>query len=130
MGDEKNALVEAWLRKAEEDLTSARVLFDAGQLATCVYHCQQAAEKAIKSALTARDLIFPKIHNLTELLEMGLSEFSTFSELEAEAARLTPFATEFRYPGDIFEPPHEEAANALQDAETIVTRIRGLLQSE
>lgn len=37
--------------KAEGDLESARVLFKAARFADSVYHCQQAAEKAVKSIL-------------------------------------------------------------------------------
>jgi hypothetical protein len=36
---------------------------------------------------------------------------------------LSPFAVDFRYPGDMFEPPLEEAELALRAAEKIVHSI-------
>ena len=36
---------------------------------------------------------------------------------------LSPFAVDFRYPGDMFEPPLEEAEMALRAAEKIVITI-------
>lgn len=35
------------------------------------------------------------------------------------AIELSPLATEFRYPGDVFEPSGDEASHALQLAEEI-----------
>lgn len=40
------------------------------------------------------------------------------------AIELSPLATEFRYPGDIFEPTHEEAVRALNLAEEITSWIK------
>jgi hypothetical protein len=55
MTPESHHLECAWLAKAESDLATARLLiigeepyFDTG-----CYHCQQAADKAIKAWLTA-----------------------------------------------------------------------------
>lgn len=56
--------VRQWLLKADHDLRSARCLMSGdGEplLDTAVYHCQQAAEKALKAYLTAHNVVFPKI---------------------------------------------------------------------
>jgi len=37
------------------------------------------------------------------------------------------FAVEFRYPGDIFEPPQEEADRALRDARAILDAVSASL---
>ena len=53
----------------------------------------------------ARDIPFAKTHDLERLLKMD-DETDGLDSL-AEAARLlTPYATEFRYPGDVSEPPN------------------------
>ena len=69
MGDAKRDLIKAWLTKALHDLTAARTvaasaepLFDVG-----AFHCQQAAEKAVKAYLVFRDRPFPKTHDVAEL---------------------------------------------------------------
>ncbi len=50
-------IVRDWLTRASHDLYSARVLADSSKspLDTAIYHCQQAAEKAAKAYLQARD---------------------------------------------------------------------------
>jgi len=52
MNETKRQLIESWLTKARHDLTSAQVLGTnpVPLLDTGIYHCQQAAEKAIKGA--------------------------------------------------------------------------------
>ena len=46
------------------------------------------------------------------------------------AKTLTPYATEFRYPGDVLEPEREEAEQALVGAEALVNFIIQLLPDE
>ena len=52
-----------WMGKADSDLASASILIegDRKHLDTGSYHCQQAAEKALKAWLTANGAIFPKL---------------------------------------------------------------------
>jgi HEPN domain-containing protein len=57
----------AWLAKAVDDLECATVLAASGHGETALYHCQQAAEKALKAFLTWHDQPFRKTHNLLEL---------------------------------------------------------------
>ena len=70
MDEAHRRLVAGWLAKAEDDLRVARLLiaeenrlYGAG-----AYHCQQAAEKALKAWLAARNIVFPKTHDLETLL--------------------------------------------------------------
>ncbi len=51
MNEAKRQSVQSWLVKAQHDLASARILSSQTPpyLDTAVYHCQQAAEKAVKS---------------------------------------------------------------------------------
>ena len=49
-----------WLRKADSDLKNAELCLAADEaLDTACFHCQQAAEKAIKAFLIDRSLNFP-----------------------------------------------------------------------
>ena len=54
MDDAKNDLVRQWLLKADHDLAAAEKLSggDEPLLDTAIYHCQQAAEKALKGFMT------------------------------------------------------------------------------
>jgi HEPN domain-containing protein len=96
-------------------------------LDTAVYHCQQAAEKAFKAFLTARDTTFEKTHNLVALLALCTPFEPGFAQWEEVAAMLTPYAIEFRYPGELLEPERSEAEQTLAAAEAFVQFIGQLL---
>jgi hypothetical protein len=66
MDTSKQDLIEAWLKKAKHDLAAAKKIAsgDTTYLDTAMYHCQQAAEKAIKAFLTAYDVRFDKTHDI------------------------------------------------------------------
>jgi HEPN domain-containing protein len=53
MDENKRALVHDWLRKAQRDLTVAKILAENSEAIweASLYHCQQAAEKALKGFL-------------------------------------------------------------------------------
>jgi len=65
---EKEELVKSWFCKAEKDLESAKILAENNLFETAVYHCQQSAEKALKSFLIYHDIRFGKTHNILYLL--------------------------------------------------------------
>ena len=76
----------------------------------------------MKAWLVARDIPFAKTHDLERLLKMD-GETDGLDSL-AEAARLlTPYATEFRYPGDVFEPEPSECDEAIAMAAGIIEQI-------
>lgn len=125
MSPESLELARAWLAKAHSDLATARLLITGSEryLDTGSYHCQQAAEKAIKCWLTAHEVIFIKTHSLEILLRLCFPTASALQAFLPHAVELTPFATEFRYPGDLFEPSAEEALNALTRAQELTSWI-------
>lgn len=53
MDEAKKELVKSWLAKAQHDLGSAQLLANNANpyFDTAIYHCQQAAEKALKAFL-------------------------------------------------------------------------------
>lgn len=125
MGDAKSLEVRQWFTKARHNLRSAKLLFSADPplLDTAVYHCQQVAEKALKGYLTWYGIPFQKIHNLPVLVEQCLQIDRAFSELHEMAEILTPYATAFRYPGEVLEPEIEDTQEALEAAEELLRFI-------
>ena len=111
-----------WLAKARGDLESARILFQAEspQLETGLFHCQQAAEKALKGWLTFREIPFLKTHDLAVLLNLCAEKEKGFEQWQESLPRLTPFATESRYPGDVLEPAAEDIREAEKLAREVV----------
>ena len=121
MTPEYKEAVAAWVAKAKSDLDTARVLIHGTEphLDTGSYHCQQSAEKVLKAWLTSQKQEFTKTHDLIVLLNQCISVQPEFDFLLEHVRFLVPFATQFRYPGELFEPPLEEARQALEYATAI-----------
>jgi HEPN domain-containing protein len=111
MQPEKLAEVRSWLKKAASDLRGADIDLAASPpfIEARLFHCQQAAEKALKGFLTAHDRIFRKTHDLDELASACEAVDPTLHKVLHPARDLTVFAWEFRYPGEAEVPPLKEA---------------------
>jgi HEPN domain-containing protein len=132
MDEATSELTRTWLVKARADLGSARKLASGPDAYpdAAIYHCQQAAEKAVKGFLTFHEQRFEKVHNLPLLVSQAMKLRPGFSDLLDAAERLTPYATLFRYPGDILEPDPIEFEQALTDAEQFYVYILETLPQE
>jgi HEPN domain-containing protein len=127
-------LVRDWLTRASHDLQAARILATADNplLDAAIYHCQQAAEKALKAWLQSKDDPFPKTHDIEELVEQAAKLNPDFQQLAKPAAVLTPYVSAFRYPGGADEPmpSREEFDEALQHAQASYDFVLNLLPAE
>lgn len=114
--DAKRRELENWLTKSRHDLGSAGRLMEGDEpyLDTALYHCQQAAEKALEAFLTYHDIRFAFTHDLTPLVVLASPVEPRFQEWRAAADFLTPYGSRFRYPGAAMEPGREEAEDALR----------------
>lgn len=124
-------LVRQWLTKAEHDVLIAEQLVTSPVLADGVsFHCQQAAEKALKAFLTWHSQPFGKTHNLRVLVLACEDISAEFGDLLDAADILTPYAIAGRYPDDLISPTQAEAAEALRLAKEVVQVVRDQLPSE
>ena len=134
MDNAKKELVMSWFIKAKNDLGSAQLLANSSEpfYDTAIYHCQQAAEKALKASLVYNDIIFDKVHNITKLVELCAKNNSEFKNYLEAAEILTPYATAFRYPGEFFElePDEAQVDEALQLAKEILEFTQKQLPKE
>jgi len=125
---------KAWMVKAWRDLETARRA--AGGVPpfydVAVYHCQQAAEKAVKAFLVHHAREYERTHDIEVLIDLASEVDSTFSMLADAADALTPYATRFRYPNATFaiEPLSTEYDEALQHAQSIYDFVLDLLPME
>jgi len=121
MDDTKRQWVQSWLTKAHSDLRSARALVALPEPATdtAIYHCQQAAEKALKGYLAFRDQPLERTHDLERLLELATALEAAFAPLETQADVLNPYATAFRYPDTLGVqfPSVAEVTTAIEHAQ-------------
>jgi HEPN domain-containing protein len=123
-----------WLIKSKRDLGAARLLIESEEtyFDISVYHAQQAVEKAIKAYLTYQKVPFQKTHNLVALLALSIPLNLAFEQWRNVAVTLTPYATEFRYPGvgEFLEPQQSEAQQAVEMAEAFVAFVIQVLPTE
>ena len=113
-----------WMKKAEHDLKSAKIILSSGEeiYDSVCFHSQQLAEKALKALFTARNIEFPKTHNLLLLSNLLLD--ADVLKLNEDLEYLTKYAVESRYPGDYVEPGHEEAQKALDTATQVYDLVK------
>ncbi len=131
MDEAATELVREWLKRADHDLRSARLLSSSEDplLDTAIYHCQQAAEKSLKAWLQFKDDPFSKTHDIEDLVERASDLNPDFGKLAKAASVLTPYVSAFRYPGGFGEsmPTREEFDAALQHAQVIYDFVLHLL---
>jgi HEPN domain-containing protein len=89
-----------------------------------LFHCQQAAEKAIKGFLTFHDRPFRKTHDLDELAALCLQIDPSLESALEPVREFTVFAWIFRYPGERAAPPAEECGSLLTLAARVVGAVR------
>jgi len=110
-----------WLRRAKSDLVLAKTPLPSGAFyEDLAFHAQQAAEKAVKAVHRAKGLEFRYTHDLGKLLAGLIKRGVPVPEHVQEAAELTDFAWEARYPG-LGEPLSEAGyRRAISIAEKVV----------
>lgn len=117
--------VRRWLRFAGEDLEAADSLL--GETGSHPRHAcwlaQQAAEKALKGALTQLQIPFPYRHDLDALRNL-LPEGWETKVRHADLAELTEWAVEARYPGDWPEASADDARRAVEQARAVYESVR------
>ncbi|HOZ48748.1 MAG TPA: HEPN domain-containing protein [Candidatus Hydrogenedentes bacterium] len=115
MQPEQCAEVRAWFEHAKEDLRAAEVDLSVVPplVADALFHCQQAAEKALKGYLAAHDEAPRKTHDLAVLAGRCAQFDGTLDGVVFGVVKLTPGAWIFRYPSDVEPPEAGEAEEAL-----------------
>ena len=115
----------AWLVKAEEDRLCIRNEMNAVQKPWGVicFHCQQTAEKYLKSFLVWRGVKPERTHDLAQLVDACAQLDATFSRLRSACVKLSDFAVDVRYPGVPVEVEEQMAREAVEVAEQICNAI-------
>jgi HEPN domain-containing protein len=121
-------ITEEWIQKAEGDFATAqresRVKDRANYDAVC-FHGQQCAEKYLKARLQEAGISFPRIHDLTVLLDLALPIEPTWEALREDLHPLTAFAVEYRYPGECAN--ESEATEAVEACAKLRHSVRQAL---
>lgn len=110
-----------WLKRAKSNLARAGqpkvkdVLWE-----DLCFDAQQAAEKSLKAVLLFHGIEFRFVHDLAEFLTLLENNGVSLPEEIREAATLTDFAVETRYPGPYEPITEDEYKTAVKNAEAVV----------
>lgn len=119
---------DEWLRHAKSNLAIAKEPKPAEALwEHLCFEAQQAAEKAVKAVLVFRGIEFPKTHDLRVLLMIADPTGRELPEEIWQAADLTDYAIEPRYPGMGEPVSEEEYRKAVATAEQVVQWAEGII---
>ncbi len=119
------AEVREWLHKATGDVRAAEICRGAQPPIpdAAAFHCQQAAEKAIKGFLTLHGRVFRKSHSIEHIGALALAVDPSLRAAMERASPLTEYAWKFRYPGTPGEPSAAEVDEALAAARELLHEI-------
>ena len=124
-------IVAEWFRYAQNDLISARHLFETiypKQLEIASYHCQQCAEKALKAFIIGKDIEPPKTHDLKLLCKMCQDINSSFADIVNQCANLTSYGSAARYPDEL-SPDENIVKRLISEAQQVydfcISKIEG-----
>ncbi len=122
-----------WLRQAEVELEAASLLAERLPALAC-FHCQQAAEKALKAILYAVGVRPVLGHSVGMLGEAVRQRTSAFEALVDEAAKLDRYYIATRYPNGLPEGgdpstafDEGDARSAIEVAEQVIAHARSFL---
>lgn len=118
-----------WIRTAIGDLADARAIANAADtpLRGAAYLAQQAAEKALKAAISFDGKDPPRVHDLA-WLGAGLAGLFDGFASPPDLTRLSAAAITARYP-DPDDPPYDidEVERLIVDAEVVLGAVRTYL---
>jgi len=95
--------------------------------AATAFHARQAVEKYLKAFLTWHQIEFPKTHDIKLLLKLASACDPSVTEVLPDAADLTAYAVEYRYPGEHPPATVDDAASAVEVADRVRDHIRNRL---
>lgn len=122
----------SWFEKAHKDLRCAQIDMAAEPPAPedALYHCQQAAEKALKGFLVWHDRPFARTHDLGKLGKQAVELDSALEPHIDDVVEFTQYAWIFRYPGDVDLPAIADADAVLRKVRAFVEAMQGRLPEE
>jgi len=122
-------ITKEWTKKADHDYEAVKSLIRLRSKPVydiVCFHTQQCIEKYLKAYLTSRNIKFPKLHDLGELLTIASKSDGSFELIRDVIEPLSDYAVVTRYPGDeVHKIEAKTAVNAMEEARTF---IRGLIR--
>lgn len=116
-----------WLEKAEEDYIVANREYstDPPVYNAVCFHAQQCIEKLLKAILQENEILFPKTHDLTMLVDACAELIPALKEDRDAITRLSIYAVDVRYPGTAVS--EKEAGECIAILQDLKPKLKDLL---
>jgi len=119
---------EEWIKRAKSNLELAQVkIIHYIQYEDLCFQLQQAAEKALKGLLIFYGVEPEYTHNI-DLLITALKKFTDIPEKINEAAQLTIYAVQTRYPGEYDDITKEEYETTVKIAKDCLDWVDNIIK--
>src|SRR5271168_4700457 len=112
--------VHDWLDKANEDMNAVEAMIGIPIVSGSImgFHCQQAAEKALKGYLVFKGSTPERTHNLRRINIKCIRHDAEFAILNPDCRLLSPLAVVLRYPSPSREPTEKDRVDFHDAAKT------------
>ena len=126
----KTDLVNEWFKYAKRDFDSAKYLTSMRPepLEIICFHCQQAAEKALKAYLISIDMRVPRTHDLDELLDL-CEKHESIKSLRDTTIPLNDYSVMARYPS-LELTNAQDKKQAINAALKVIDTVKKILELE
>jgi HEPN domain-containing protein len=129
------ANAKEWLRRAKSNFEHAvqtdknNLISNNGEIfiEDLCFNFQQCAEKAFKAVLVHNEILFPKTHSISVLIELLLQNNINVPENLLIASTLTLYAVQTRYPSLDDYITEEEYKEALEIAESVYNWAKSMI---
>ena len=126
--------VDSWMKLAEGDYAVAEHLYESFRpmpVEIICFHCQQAAEKAVKAVILSAHISdeAPKKHDISFLLRCLEQRFTIDDRYYAYGDFLNPFGVIVRYPNELILG-EQSPKKALQYARAILDWANNVIRKE
>jgi HEPN domain-containing protein len=133
-------IARAFLKEAESDLRSARLLLAGREYSQTIAHCQHATEKILKAALALRNIIITKQHVVSANFVTAFSDLQEANQIAMAVSTLEKEGTRTEYPFfgrpdlPIWIPSEEyneaDAKDAMEKAEYVYQTVMVFLRQK
>ncbi len=117
-----------WLEFARKDIRRAYNNASLEDYSLAVYLLQQAVEKSLKAVIILHGKTPPRTHNIRTLIGT-IEEFKDFPEDLEDAANLTRYAFETRYPDEYISVEEKEYEEAYDLALKVYEWAKDIVES-
>jgi HEPN domain-containing protein len=114
-----------WVKKAENDFKVAtQILRRRKEIVTdaACFFCQQCVEKYLKARLIEAGVVFPRTHDLLQLLNLCATVEPLWLAYAKAVDAMSDYAVDFRYPGH--SATLREAKIALHHCRSLRAEVR------